>query len=180
MEVELRARLKKPKEFKKRLIGFGAKMTGEKKLSDYYFGAINLYKKVGYSFWIRLRDKGDGIELAYKGSTGKNGVYEEYEQKLQDLKTSMKILTKMGLDNEITVHKKRTSYKLDNLSIEIDEFKNGGTFVEVEEINKTGDKTNLFSLFNKLNIPKEEIFEKGYITLMLEEKKSKFTKWIKN
>lgn len=181
MEIEIRAKLKNPQEFIEKLTSLGATKEGEKTISDYYFGDLGLYEKIDHSFWIRLRSK-DGIkaELAYKGSTGVDGVYDELEQDLQDLKTAIAIFTKMGLTNEITVNKHRTSYKLDGISIEIDEFSNWGTYVEAEIIGDNVDKKQLFDLFEKLGINKNDIFEKGYITLMLEEKKSPFTKWIKN
>ncbi len=181
MEVELRAKIKSPKNIVSRLKKLGAVEFGEKKLVDYYFGNIDLYKKAGHSFWIRLRVKDGGkVELAYKGSTGKDGVYEEYEQQLQDLNTAVAIFTKMGLTNEITVKKTRKSFKLGDISIEIDDFEDSGVFIEAETISLSGDKSKLYELFEKLNVPKQDIFEKGYITLMLEEKKSPFTKWIKN
>lgn len=181
MEIEIRAKLNNPSDFVKKLLSLGATKKGEKKLSDYYFGDIGLYEKLGHSFWIRLRVKeGTKIELAYKGSTGVDGVYDELEQELQNLDTAINIFTKMGLSNEITVHKHRTSYKLDNISIEIDDFGDWGTYIEAEIIGEDANKEQLFSLFEKLGIDKKDIFEKGYITLMLEEKNSPFTKWIKN
>lgn len=181
MEIEIRAKLIEPKKIIEKLISLGAVKHSEKKLCDYYFGDIGLYEKIGHSFWIRLRVKGtDKIELAYKGSTGIDGVYDEFEQDLQNLDTAISIFTKMGLTNEITVDKNRTSYKLGNISIEIDEFANWGTFIEAEIIGDNPDKKELFNFFETLGIPEEDIFEKGYITLMLEEKKSPFTKWIKN
>lgn len=181
MEIEIRAKLKDPKKIIEKLVSLGVVKLGEKKLCDYYFGDICLYEKIGHSFWIRLRVKeNDKIELAYKGSTGIDGVYDEYEQDLQDLNTSIAILTKMGLTNEITVKKNRTSYKLGNISIEIDDFADWGTYIEAEIIGDNPNKKELFDFFDSVGIPKEDIFEKGYITLMLEEKKSPFMKWIKN
>lgn len=180
MEVELRARIKDLEKIISSLKELGAVEAGEKELTDYYFGDIGLYEKVDHSFWIRLRVKGEKVELAYKGSTGKDGVYEEYEQELQDLDTAIAILTKMGLTNEITAQKKRKSFKLGDISIELDDFGEWGTFIEAETISESDDKSKLFELFEKLDIAKEDIFEKGYITLMLEEKNSPFTKWIKN
>lgn len=180
MEVELRAKIKNKEGIITKLIKLGAVKSGEKELTDYYFGDIGLYEKIGHSFWIRLRVKGDKVELAYKGSTGKDGIYEEYEQELQDLDTAIAILTKMGLTNEITAKKKRMSFKLGDISIEIDDFGDWGTFVEAETISESDDKSKLHELFDKLGISKEDIFEKGYITLMLEEKNSPYTKWIKN
>jgi len=180
MEIELRAKIKNLKEVTSKLVDLGATKSGTKKLTDYYFGDIGLYSKIGHSFWIRLRVKGEKIELAYKGSTGKDGVYEEYEQDLQDLDTAISIFTKMGLTNEITVEKKRTSFKLGDISIEIDDFGEKGVFIEAEVIGQNEDKTKLYELFEKLGVPKRDVFEKGYITLMLEKQNSLFTEWIKN
>jgi adenylate cyclase class 2 len=180
MEVELRARIKNKEDIISRLTKLGAVRSGEKELTDYYFGDIGLYEKVGHSFWIRLRVEGDKVELAYKGSTSKDGIYEEYEQELQDLDIALAILTKMGLTNEITAKKKRISFKLDDISIEIDDFREWGIFIEAETISESDDKSKLYKLFEKLGISKEDVFEKGYITLMLEEKNSPFAKWIKN
>lgn len=76
----------------------------------------------------------------------------------------------MGLTNEITVHKKRISFKLGAISIEIDEFEDWGTYIEAEIIGDNPDKKELFDLFESLGISKDDVFEKGYITLILEEK----------
>lgn len=180
MELELRARITNPEEIAKKLKELGAEKSGETELTDYYFGELGLYKKLGYSFWIRIRVESDKLELAYKGSTGKDGVYEEYEQELQDLDTAVAIFTKMGLENEITLHKKRSSYRIGYISVEIDDLGKNGLFIEAEKISKDDDKSELFELFNSLGIPKTDIFEKGLITLLLEEKRSPFAEWIKN
>jgi len=180
MEVELRARINDSKNIISKLVSLGATKHGTKKIVDYYFGDIGLYSKIGHSFWIRLRVRGKKIELAYKGSTGKDGVYEEYEQELQDLDIAISIFTKMGLTNEITIEKERTSFRLNDISIEIDDFGEKGVFIEAETISENDDKSKLYELFKKLGISRKDIFEKGYITLMLEEKNSLFSKWIKN
>src|SRR5581483_10877553 len=113
---------------------------------------------VSHSFWIRLRVKEGGkIELAYKGSTGVDGVYDEIEQDLQDLDKAISIFTKMGLSNEITVHKNRTSYKLGDISIEIDDFGGWGTYIEAEIIVDDVNKQKLFELFETLGIAKEDV-----------------------
>lgn len=180
MELELRARIRNLEEISQKLKELGAKKSGEAELTDYYFGEIAMYQKLGYSFWIRLRVEDDKLELAYKGSTGRDGIYEEYEQELQDLDTAITILTKMGLVNEITVRKKRTSYKMGDISVEIDDLGEKGLFIEAEKISEEDDKSQLFKLFNSLGIPETDVFEKGLITLLLEEKGSPFADWIKN
>lgn len=180
MELELRARITNPAEIAKKLEELGAKKSTEIELTDYYFGELALYQKLGYSFWIRIRVEGDKLELAYKGSTGRDGVYEEYEQELQDLDTAIAIFTKMGLKNEITIHKKRTSYEIGDISVEIDDLGDKGVFIEAERISEGNDKSQLFDLFESIGVPENDIFEKGLITLLLEERGSPFADWIKN
>lgn len=176
----MRARIKNLEKITQKLEELGAKKSGATELTDYYFGEIALYQKLGYSFWIRLRVEGNELKLAYKGSTGRDGVYEEYEQELQDLDTAVKILTKMGLINEITVHKKRTSYKMGDIAIEIDDLGKKGMFIEAEKVSQDDDKSQLFELFQSIGIPQSDVFERGLITLLLEEKRSPFAEWIKN
>lgn len=180
MEVEVRARIRNREEITQKLKEVGAKKLDERELTDYYFGELGLYKKLGYSFWIRIRVEGDKLELAYKGSTGRDGIYEEYEQELQDLNTAIAIFTKMGLKNEITVHKKRTSYEIGDISVEIDDLGDKGVFIEAEKVSEGDDKSQLFDLFKSIGVPESDIFEKGLITLLLEERGSPFADWIKN
>lgn len=181
MEIELRAKIENVKLIQNRLEKLGAIFIKKQKIEDYYFGDTGLYKKLKRSFWIRLRVKnGEKIELAYKGPTKVDGVYEEYEQVLQNLETSKKIFEKMGLINEISIVKERISYKLNNINIEIDSIKDKGKFIELEIISDDPDKTELFILMTKLGIAKKDIFEKGFITLFLKNSNSEFSKWIIN
>jgi adenylate cyclase class 2 len=180
MEAELRAKIKDPRAIELRLKKLGAKFLKKRSLTDYYFGSLGLYEKLNHSFWLRVRIEGKRTVLAYKGSTGKDGVYEEYEQEVQNPKVIIKILQKAGFDNPITVSKKRTSYKLGDINIEIDKFENEGSYIELEINSKNHDKSPLYELFDKLGIPKKDIFEIGYITRFLKKKKTPYTKWIKN
>lgn len=180
MEVELRAKIKNIDEVQEKLKALGATYVKTQKLEDHYFGDIGLYEKLGRSFWIRLRVKNGKIELAYKGPTETDGVYEEYEQELQDFETAKKIFEKSGLVNAISVVKERISYKLENINIEIDSIQGKGDFIELEIISENVDKTALFDLFAKLNIPQSDVFEKGFITQFLKEEGSPFSKWVVN
>lgn len=181
MEVELRAKINNLEEIKKKLNNLGAVFISQKKLTDYYFGELSLYKKLGRSFWIRIRVKDDKkIELAYKGPSENDGIYEEYEQYVQDLETMLNILSRSGLENVITVSKKRSSFKLENINVELDEIEGKGTYIELEQLKDDTNRTELYELMVKLNVPKESIFEKGYITNFLREQKSPYSVWIVN
>lgn len=180
MEIELRAKITDINQIKEKLSALGATFVKTKEIKDYYFGDLGLYKKNDHSFWIRIRVQGEEIELAYKGPTETDGVYEEYEQKLQNLETSLTLFQKMGLDNPINIEKKRDYYKLRNINILIDQYETQGTFIELEIISENEDKFELYQLMKELGIKKENIFEKGYITQFLKEQNSPFSKWIKN
>ena len=180
MEVELRAKIKDIKLIEKKLKKLGAIFVKKQKLEDFYYGELKLYKKLGRSFWMRLRVKSDKVELAYKGPTERDGIYEEYEQNLQDFKTAKLILEKSGLVCAISISKERISYKYKNINIEIDSIVGRGDFIELEIISNNFSKSALFELFSKLEIPKEDIFEKGFITEFLKKDKSKFSKWVVN
>ncbi len=180
MEIELRAKIFNLKFLKERLKQINASFLKSVRITDYYFGDLGLYEKIGHSFWIRVRAKDGKVEIAYKGPTKHDGIYEEYEQSTQDLKTTLKIFEKIGLDNPITIKKKREKYVLGDINIEIDEIENYGTFLELEKISNNKSKKDLFDLMNRLGIHKDQIFEKGYITLILKESNSPFSKWVVN
>gem|GEM_PF-2286421 len=180
MEIELRAKIDNVNDIHKLLLQQGAIEHGVSKVKDYYFGYIPLYRKLGHSFWIRVRKKGDSVYLAYKGSTGKDGVYEEYETECDNLKNALSICRSMGLEEVISVEKVRRSYSLGEVNAEIDDFGKTGKFLELEVIGEEINKDVLFRLFMELGVSKDSVFEKGYITLFLQEKNSPYTKWIKN
>jgi predicted adenylyl cyclase CyaB len=180
MEVEIRAKLRNPEETKQRLLSLGGTLVKSKELTDIYYGDLGLYEKIGHSFWIRIRIEGDKVTLAYKGPTETDGVYEEYEQELQDLETSKKFFERMGLDNPVTITKKRDTYNLGDISILFDDFGDKGTYVELEQISESHDKTEMEALLAKLEVPQEDIFHKGFITKFLQEDSSPYSKWIVN
>lgn len=180
MEVEIRAKLRSPEETKNKLKSLGAKFVKSKELTDIYYGELSLYEKIGHSFWIRLRVESDKVTLAYKGPTETDGVYEEYEQNMQDLDTARKIFEKIGLENPVTITKKRETYELGNISILFDDFGERGVYIEMEQISDNTDKSTMESLLKRIGIPEEDIFHKGFITRFLQEDNSPYSKWIVN
>lgn len=180
MEVEIRVKIEKPQELKDKIIALGGQFIKTKELTDIYYGDTGLYEKIGHSFWIRLRVEGDKVTLAYKGPTETDGVYEEYEQEMQDLETAKKIFEKIGLDNPITIYKKRDTYQLGNITILFDDFGDRGVYIEMEQMKDSPDKSEMEKLMVDLGIPKEDIFHKGFITKFLQEDNSSFSKWIVN
>jgi predicted adenylyl cyclase CyaB len=182
MEIELRAKIKNFKPVEKKLRELGAEYIGEKTENDQYFSSIELNKKLGYSFLLRIRERGGKCILTAK-SAKKNmdGVWEEYEVLISEPKVYLDIFNLIGLEKVITVSKRRKTFKLDGLTVNIDKFKKWGSFAEIELISrKYGNKDRLLDVVKKLGISDRDVLNKGYITFFLKEIGSPFAKYIKN
>lgn len=182
MEIEIRAEIDNISNIEKKLIELGASLVKKKKQIDKYFGEINLFKKVGYSFMMRVRIEGNKNYLTYKGAASKkDGVWEEYEFEIVDASASEKMLKAMGFEEIIQVEKSRVEYELDNMSICLDDISGLGCFIEIESQDDNDmDKIKLNQLMEKIGVSKEKIINKGYITLLLIKNKSPYSEYIVN
>lgn len=182
MEIEIRAKINNIKDIEQNIIKFGAKLSKQREQIDKYFGEINLFKKLGHSFLMRVRNEGDKKFLTYKGAKSKkDGIWEEYEFNIDDEVAAETMLEAMGLEKIIEVRKNRIEYKLDNLTICLDDIDGLGYFIEIEsqdddDINK--DKLKKF--MKKLNIKENQIIHKGYVTMLLIKNNSSYSKYIIN
>jgi adenylate cyclase class 2 len=90
--------------------------------------------------FLRLRNKGDEVELAFKrlildDDTVKR--YEETEVKVSDKAVMADILGKMGMVNTaVGVPKRRVSYAADGVHFELDTYEGIPTFLEIETSDK--------------------------------------------
>lgn len=182
MEIELRARISNPNKIEQKIINLGAKLIKNKKQTDLYFGEIGLYKKIGYSFLIRIRQEGDKIFMTYKGAQAKrDGVWEEYEFVIDDRDKGIKMVEAMGLEKIIEINKKRKEYKIDNITICLDNITNLGYFIEIESQNDNDiNKEKLNKLMKQLDIDQKQIIHKGYVTILLKQNNSPYSKYIIN
>lgn len=192
MEIEVRVKVKNLKKIEKILKKIKAKKTGKYIEEDVYFGSIELYKRLGYSFLLRVRKKTNLLRvrkkttkyfLTFKSAKfKKDGIWEEFERDISEPNFFINLLKSMGLELIIKVYKKRTSFILNKIKINLDKFiyPFKENFVELEIIsNSQKDKQKLIDLFKKFNIKTKKIIEKGYITLFLEKLKSPFSRYIK-
>ncbi|MFA6065084.1 MAG: class IV adenylate cyclase [archaeon] len=181
MEFEKRAKIQNPEKVIKALQALGATILEEKKQIDTYYGSIELYKKLGHSFVARIRKSGDKYFYAIKtAKPKKDGFWEEYETTITDPKLFESMLIAMGLDKIIQVEKKRVSLKYENITANIDAFKNRGAFIEIELITDKKEDDKLIQIMEKIGISKNNVINIGYISLFLKEEKSKFAKYVKN
>lgn len=108
--------------------------------------------------WIRLRKSGDKIELTVKYIYNTNKDYniddvKELEIYVNDFDMANKIIEEMGYVNKKLVEKKRTSYKLNNVNIEIDEWPLISPYVEIEGKNRE----EIYNVAYELGFDKKDI-----------------------
>lgn len=182
MEIEIRAKIKNIKNIEQCIVGLGAKLVKQKRQIDKYFGEINLFKKLGYSFLMRVRNEGDKKFLTYKGAKlKKDGVWEEYEFKIDNEITAEAMLKAMGLEKIIEVKKNRIEYKLNDLTICLDNIEGLGHFIEIESQDDNDiNKDKLKNFIDKLDIKENQIIHKGYVTMLLIKNDSPYSKYIVN
>ncbi len=182
MEIEIRAKIKNIKNVEQCILGLGTKLVKQKRQIDKYFGEINLFKKLGYSFLMRVRNEDNKKFLTYKGAKlKKDGVWEEYEFDIDNEIMAEAMLKAMGLEKVIEVNKNRIEYKLDDLTICLDTIEDLGCFVEIESQDDNDiDKDKLKKIMDKLNIKENQIMHKGYVTMLLIKNDSPYSKYIVN
>lgn len=182
MEIETRARIKNLDDIEQKIIKLGGGLIKEKEQMDEYFGEIKLYQKIGYSFLMRVRDEGDKKFLTYKGAKlKKDGIWEEYEFEIDDTKKAAKMLRDMGLEKIIVVKKRRKTYALDGLTLCLDHIQGLGSFIEIECLDSEDfNKRKIRSLMQRLGIKKDQLLDKGYVTMLLARNNSPYSKYILN
>ncbi len=127
----------------KKLIQLGAKKTFDGEISATYFDyPDSRLRKEGKL--LRLRKKGDTIELTLKITINPDSLAkenEELEVNCTDYEMMQSILQEMGLEirkklpgeeNIDTTNKHRASYSIGNMHFEFDTFPGVPTFLEIE------------------------------------------------
>lgn len=148
-EIELKILDINPIELTKKLVELGAKETGHKFQRRYVYDIV----KGDESQWIRLRDTGEKIELTYKkihddSITGT----QELEIDVSDFAATNQLLEKLGYKAKAYQENRRTSFTLNNLSIEIDEWPKLRPYLEIEG----QDEKSVYSLVEQLGYTKNQ------------------------
>lgn len=123
----------------KKLLSLGVKKVNEffYKHSSFDFPDYRLDKD---NSWIRLRDEGDDVILAFKkrlgvtsqdGSTNDEGM-EEIEVRVDDYNQTKIFLGKLGLIEKHEAEKRRTRWKKENIIFDIDTWPEIPTYLEIE------------------------------------------------
>ena len=169
MEVEIKVKVNDIEVLKTKLKKAGAKSEGKKTNVDHYFTVHHRdFMKTKECLRIReLPEKNKSI-LTYKPASTdemKNGMIwkKEFEVEISDARTFSEILKHLDCKKLVTVDKIREIFKLNGLTITVDELKDIGTFMEIEKISDDvecakKDILRLLELFGEMEIEKRYLF----------------------
>lgn len=139
MAIEIEAKILK---IDKEALGNKLIEIGAKKIEDVFFRSIsfdfNGYPLDNENSWIRLRDNGKKVTLAYKkrlGATsvhGKDSGMEEIEVIVSNYEDTSTILKKIGMIEKFSQEKKRTTWKKGGVTFDIDTWPQLDTYLEIE------------------------------------------------
>ena len=121
MEVEVKILNINPEKIRKKLLELGAKKIFHDKMEAKVFDFPDMRLKHNNGY-IRLRKAGDKTEMTYKGSLPSKEFKkrEEIETHIADHDKVMAMLQRIGM-KEVKAYKKvRESYKLGNISFDMD------------------------------------------------------------
>ena len=120
------------------------KEIGAEKVKDIFYRHISFdypdYSLDKDNSWVRLRDNGESIVLAYKkrlgvtsqdGSTNDEGM-EEVEVVVDDYEATKLFLSKVGFIEKHEAEKKRSRWQKGTTEFDIDEWPSIPTFLEIE------------------------------------------------
>ncbi|MCL5782086.1 MAG: class IV adenylate cyclase [Patescibacteria group bacterium] len=124
-------------EMEKKLIDIGAKKVGEYPYQScsFDFPGFTLDKQAA---WVRLRDEGDRVMLAYKqrlgvkSSKGDDDGMKEVEVQVSDFNKTKEFLLSIGMVVKFEQEKKRVRWTKDNVEFDFDTWPKLNTYMEIE------------------------------------------------
>ena len=124
---------------------------------------------------LKLRKKDDGAELTFKGPRLKmdsTKAREEITMNLDNPLAAQRILERLGFKETYTVRKRRTSYLLDKLRVDLDEVEGLGEFVELEVLTESPERAEELLKLAKADLDLGKLEPKTYLELQLDKTKS--------
>lgn len=122
-----------------KLAAIGAKKIGEKlfRITVFDYPGFPLDQK---SSWLRLRDEGDKITMAFKQRLGiknkdagdNDDGMEEFEIEVNSFEQTKEILFHLGLVEKFSQEKKRISWEKGEIKFDLDTYPRIPSFLEVE------------------------------------------------
>jgi adenylate cyclase class 2 len=178
IEVEFKAKIENFEKFmevKNKILSLGSKLISKASEEDIYFQHPSRdFSKTDEA--LRIRKTNGKNYLTYKGAkiSKISKTRLEIQTEIENFENTKEIFYKLGFKPIAIISKKREKYILGSTSIYMDEVKDLGYFIEIEEeveneatIEMIEEK--LIKIFEKINIPKSSITTKSYLELLLEK-----------
>lgn len=170
LEVEIKAYIKDPAEFRERLKNAGAEKLRKRHDRDRYFNHPSRdFARTDEA--VRIRTVDGAACLTYKGPkiSQRSKARIEEEVGVEDEAVMNRILTSLGFVEVFTVEKERELWSFEKIEICLDEVSGLGNFAELEVITNDREQAEdrLFALAAKLGL--EHFETRSYLELLLEK-----------
>lgn len=176
-EIEVKVKIENISGLKKKLEEKGVVWGKPRIQVDKYYRLKKLLHEVQKpgSYIIRIREEEKAF-LTLKGLTERYGVWDELETEISKPDQLEKILERIGYVNVVTLHKRRTSGKYGKFSLEIDEIKELGDYLEAEAIGTEGERLQkeITEFFISLDLNKSNIERRGYPEIVLQDQGERY------
>lgn len=181
VEIKVKIRLSQIKSLRKKIFALGANFQRKVKENDIYFTAPHR-DFIKTKECLRIRERDNFLELTYKGpttelmSSKKQFWKSEINLPLSCSKREIEsLLEALNFKKIVEVIKEREKYELGKQSISLDNIKNLGWFLEVENTAKDEKERQKaldenMTLLRKLNLNEKDIIDEPYRDLVLKKK----------
>ncbi len=158
----------------KALLRLGAKKVSEGAMEDVYFAHPSRdFGKTDEA--LRLRKRDGAAELTYKGPRMRmehTKAREEITAKVGDPLAAQRIVERLGFQERYVVSKRRTTYVLDKLRVEVDEVEGLGQFIELELITEEPQRAEVLISMAQGQLGLERGEPRTYLEMLIEKKSS--------
>lgn len=137
IEIEVRLQIGNTKNLITFLKKKATFQSQNRQVDQYFIPAHrNFLKETPVKEWLRIRDEDEIYTLNYKNwhfeKDGRSYFNDEFETKIDNIKTLRKILKALNFKLVVKVDKTRVTYRYQDWEIALDSVKNLGHFVEIE------------------------------------------------
>lgn len=153
------------------LARLGAKKISEGAMEDVYFAHPSRdFGKTDEA--LRLRKEQEHAELTYKGPrmrTQSTKAREEVTLKIDNPLAAQRIVERLGFAESYVVKKRRISYLLDELRIDVDDVDGLGEFVELEVLTESPERSAQLLETVRKELGLDRLESKTYLELLIEK-----------
>ena len=153
------------------LARLGAKKISEGAMEDIYFAHPSRdFGKTDEA--LRLRKEQEHAELTYKGPrmrAQRTKAREEVTLKIDNPLAAQRIVERLGFAESYIVKKRRISYLLDELRIDVDDVDGLGEFVELEVLTESPERSAQLLETMRKELGLDRLESKTYLELLIEK-----------